>query len=155
MAHNPPRGPGKGPGNGSAAKPFGTAQDAKVASEKGVAERITARERMRRWTEAHPDAEKKPETLSRKAIRFMLEDGAPDALQRLHDEMTDPTSPKGVEAAKHWLDHTIGKPMQGVELSGPEGGEIQIGVIRRVIVDPGNNDGGAPANAPNPGNPDT
>ena len=141
MAYNPPKGPGKGPGNGNPAKPFGTGQDAKAASELGV------KARMRKWREEHPEGVAKPGTVSKKQLRDYMASGMPDVIDKAFEVALDDKAPKQFDAIKMLTEQHLGRPMQAVELSGKDGGDVNIGVIRRVIIDPGSNEGGAPANA--------
>lgn len=126
MSHNPPRGPGKGPGNESAAKPFGTAQDAKAASDKGVAERVTARERMRLWREEHPEWQAKPGAVSKKDLREYFNGIAPDAIDRIDAIVQDPEHAKHAEVILKVVEHALGRPTQAVELSGPDGDAVEL-----------------------------
>ncbi len=45
-----------------------------------------------------------------------------------------------VSAANAILDRAYGKPMQSVELGGPDGGAVPITRIERVIIDPAKSD---------------
>jgi hypothetical protein len=143
MTYNPARGPGKGPASGKPAKPFTRAdggahspeaarkggKNAAAAAKKAALKpeekaAIAAakaeggvRAMFREFRKMNPDYQAKPEILSRKAIEHVLYEGSPDALQRLHDEIMDPLSTKGVDAAKAWLEHTKGRPSQSVDLT--------------------------------------
>lgn len=85
------------------------------------------------WSASNPNAEKKPGTLSKKQINDVMLEGTPDALQAVRDVMTNDKHPKQIEAAKIWIEHAIGRPMQAVELSGKDGGPIESQI---AVTDP-------------------
>ncbi len=122
--------PGKG--NGNPIKQFGPDNDPHVASKKGV----FVRKKMAEWRKNNPDA---PLTDSerKRMIKSILREGTPDALNALHDVILDPEHKDHVTAAKTWVEHDIGRPMQAVELTGENGGAVQlINRIELVPVEP-------------------
>lgn len=64
------------------------------------------------------------------------------ALLTLAEIMTDADAPHSarVSAANALLDRGFGKPMQAVEMTGKDGGPMEITGITRRIVDPGGTD---------------
>lgn len=67
---------------------------------------------------------------------------------------SDPNHKDFGKLAPFWL-RTQGrwKETSAVEVTGADGGAVEV--IRRVIIDPANSEGGAPANATDAGHPDT
>lgn len=74
------------------------------------------RQKMREWRLANPDAPELRDRPSPKQIKDVLLSGAPDALERMHNEIIDPVSPKGAEMARSWVEHVIGKARQAVDV---------------------------------------
>jgi len=69
------------------------------------------------------------------AIADLLSPHVPRAIQTLIDVMENGSSESArVAAAQAIFDRVYGKPIQAV--GGPDGGPIQVQMIRRVIVDP-------------------
>ena len=122
--NNPPGGPGKGPGNGSApAKPFGSPDNDASAAGKLSGH---VRRQMRDWRKEHPEWENKSSLPSTKQIRDYVMGLAPDAVDVLGNILHDAAHPKQAEVALALLQHAIGRPAQAVELSGKDGAPIEI-----------------------------
>lgn len=85
-----------------------------------------------------PGAGRKPGRVSKikRDLAEMAKDYGDAALSTLSEIMADNQQPASarVSAANALLDRGYGKPVQGVRVSDPNGGPVQL--ITRVIVDP-------------------
>jgi hypothetical protein len=111
MAYSPPKGAGKGPGNGSPkAAPF-TSETAKVAAEKAIG----VREKMRKWREAHPEWQPKPEEITAAQLRKYARSKVPAYIDKVEEIALNDEHPKQVEALRIGIEQGIGRPPQGAE----------------------------------------
>jgi hypothetical protein len=83
---------------------------------------------------------KATQSIGGKSITQLAKEAAPNALQVLIDVSKDKTAPPAarVSAANSILDRACGRPIQAVEHSGPEGGNIPFDgwEITRAKPDP-------------------
>lgn len=150
MAFNPPGGKGKGPGNGNARKNF-TPETARTLGRPArsknqmliarAQELMAADDSLRflkaktmAWEELYPDeaAEKDRE----RKLKAMLSVASEDALEAMHEIVEDKTHKDRASTARALFEHKMGKAKQAVELTGKDGGALEVKEIRRVIVDP-------------------
>jgi hypothetical protein len=66
--------------------------------------------------------------------RALLDSATPEAVREVGEALQEMARGGDVAAAKVWLDHVIGKPVQAVELSGPDGSALDLSTIVGTIM---------------------
>jgi hypothetical protein len=129
-----------------------------------------------RFAPGHQFAKGNPNARRMYALRKALLDSAgPDDVRRVGKKLLDLAEGGDVAAAKVWLEYTVGKPPQALELSGPDGeplgvdwprlqavllgalgrypeAKVAVAVALRGLADDARDDGGAerPGDGPRP-----
>lgn len=140
MAYNPPKGAGKGPGNGNPkGAPFTidtAAQANSLSRNQTIKARATAivasegvsflRAKARAWRELYPEAAAQKDRDNE--IKDMIRAGTEDALLAMHEIVLDTSHKDRLAAAKAWVEHDLGRPKQAVELANKDGQVFTLNV---------------------------
>jgi hypothetical protein len=65
--------------------------------------------------------------------RAWLAAATPERVEALADKLFELALTGDVQAARVWLEHVIGKPLQAVEVSGPDRAPLKLSTIVAVI----------------------
>ena len=123
------KGPAKGAGRVIPRKPF-TKENAAEMSAKGVA----MRQKFRQWRKEHPEWQEKPGQLSKKDVRDYLNGSTLDAVDAAVQIALDPKHPRSFDAQKFIIEQKIGRAVQAVELTGKDGGPVEVNDARDRIA---------------------
>jgi hypothetical protein len=121
-AYNPPRGPGKGVGNGNPKTTLDTSPEKQRERSEKAQGSFLAR-RMAAWREEqernNPDYQGPPKPLSRPEIEALARSHAPDAIEVLVNVATSERTAAvaRVTAANSLLDRGYGKPRETVDMT--------------------------------------
>ena len=135
-------GPAKGEGS---KKPRGAAftsdnaREMQMRAAAKMRENISARQaEIEQWHRDNPGFENA--VLSPKQVRDYIRRDIQVDIDKAKEIASDNKNPRQLDAIKFLTEHGIGKPKETIELSGEDGGPVQIQEIRRVIVNPGDKD---------------
>ena len=70
----------------------------------------------------------------RELRRTLVEAATPEKVKAVEESLHELAVGGDVAAAKVWLDHVVGKPVQAVELSGPDGQALDLPAIVATIM---------------------
>lgn len=126
-------GPAKGHGNGKPRAAPLNGQNSAARPRDGKGKFMAAK--MRGWRETHPEWAEKPTGPSKKAIRDYISSGIPDVIDKAFTLAMDDMAPKHFDAIKMLTEQHLGRPAQAVEVSGAEGGPLQVQIVRFGATD--------------------
>jgi hypothetical protein len=66
--------------------------------------------------------------------RTLLDCATPDRVKEVEQALFKAAVGGDVPAAKVWLEYTIGKPVQAVELSGPDGSSLDLTTVVQTVL---------------------
>ena len=64
----------------------------------------------------------------------MIEAATPEKVRAVEESLHELAVGGDVAAAKVWLDHVVGKPLQAVEVSGPDGQGLGVEVLMTAVL---------------------
>src|SRR5262249_47427828 len=66
--------------------------------------------------------------------RALLDCATPEKVKAVEESLHELAVGGDVAAAKVWLDHVVGKPVQAVELAGPDGQTLGMEVVMTAVL---------------------